>query len=149
MNFPPITAFDLNRKKYHLPQDLEGQLNLLILGFATNQQLEVDTWIPSLTALEKKHPNFRFYEIPVGPELNVMQKWMIDTGMRYNIPDLKTRAKTITVYTDMARLLQSLSIQNTNTIQLVLCMKNGGVIWKSEGAFNQLILQELEKQILM
>ena len=48
MKFPHVKATSLTSKSYHLPRDLEGELNLVMVAFKQWQQDWVDTWIPSL-----------------------------------------------------------------------------------------------------
>src|SRR5579875_1356715 len=64
-HFPAVSATNLNNGKLHLPQDFSGQLNLVILSFAREQQHDVDSWIPAAKEIQSKHEKFRYYELPV------------------------------------------------------------------------------------
>ena len=46
MHIPTMSGFNLERRKYTLPEDLEGEMNLLLVPFQRWQQLLVDTWAP-------------------------------------------------------------------------------------------------------
>jgi len=44
-HFPPVTSENLSGKTFHLPADLEGDRNLLLIAFQREQQKNIDTWL--------------------------------------------------------------------------------------------------------
>ncbi|MFW9924894.1 MAG: hypothetical protein ACFFDW_16570, partial [Candidatus Thorarchaeota archaeon] len=59
--FPNVSGMNLEGKKFSLPQELEGEINLLIIPFQRYYQLLVDAWSKYLTSLQKKYLFFEFY----------------------------------------------------------------------------------------
>jgi len=96
MQFPTVSGSNLQRSKFTLPQDLQGELNLVLIAFQQWQQTQVDTWIPFARQLEKDHPALRYYELPTIQRLNTLARTFINEGMRAGIPDLVARERTIT-----------------------------------------------------
>ena len=46
MKFPTAKGSNLQRKKLSLPQDFDGELNIVLIAFERWQQNTVDTWLP-------------------------------------------------------------------------------------------------------
>jgi len=146
-HFPPITASNLEGRAFDLPGDLEGEHNVLLVGFAQAQQADMDTWLPSLHALAAVVPTLRVYEMPVAPRRALAMRWMIDGGMRRNIPDRAAREATITLYTDKAALRRSLGLPDEARIYVLLVDRAGAVRWQAAGRYTPEAFAELERAL--
>jgi hypothetical protein len=135
MKFPKITGSNLLRQKLTLPDDLQGEINILLVAFLQQHQALVDSWIPIVGQLEKSFPAVRFYEIPVIQKMNFLSQTFINEGMRAGIPNHNTRAKTITLYTDKEIFCDALGIPDEKTIWVLLLDRQANVFWRAEGAF--------------
>ena len=133
--FPVVAGDNLNGKTFRLPGDLEGEMNVVVVAWEREHQSTVDTWLPTLAALAKTHPTLRYYEVPVIGVLPKIAQSFIDNGMRSGIPDIRTRAITITLYTDRAAFRKSLRLPSEKTIYVLLVDKMGAIHWRGEGAF--------------
>lgn len=131
--FPEIKGTNLNRKKFHLPRDFEGKLNIVFVAFQREQQLAVNTWLPTADILENIHRDIRYYELPTISRMNPFTRWFINTGMRSGIKDPKSRSKTITLYLDKDSFRQDLGIPGEDDIHILLLDKQGNVAWRSQG----------------
>ncbi|TFF87480.1 MAG: hypothetical protein EU550_03175, partial [Promethearchaeota archaeon] len=87
MKFPEIDGNNLEEQPYHLPYDLEGELNLLIVPFKRWQQSLVDQWSVFLNEIASRYNFFKFYEIPTLAKSYKLMRFMIDGGMRAGIPN--------------------------------------------------------------
>jgi len=119
-----------------LPRDFEGDLNLVFLAFQREQQLMVNTWLPTADLLEGIHPGLKYYELPTISRMNPVARWFINTGMRSGISDPKSRRKTITLYLDKGVFREALGMPVEDTIYILLVNKKGEVIWREEGPCN-------------
>lgn len=135
MRFPTVKGSNLAGKEYVLPADFEGELNIVAVAFQMWHQDEVNTWMPLLEQMENQVPGLRAYELPVIRSMNRVSQWMIDQGMRGGIPDLATRSRTITLYTDKERFRQALELSSENHIYILLVDRRGEVLWRTEGAY--------------
>lgn len=131
--FPEVKGTSLDRKIFHLPRDFEGKLNIVFLAFQREQQLAVNTWLPTADLLENVHPEIRYYELPTISRMNPFTRWFINTGMRSGIKDPKSRSKTITLYLDKDSFRQNLAIPGEDDIHILLLDKQGNVVWRSQG----------------
>jgi hypothetical protein len=118
-----------------LPQDFEGEYNLVLIAFQQWQQTQVDTWIPFARQLEDIYPTVRYYELPTIQRLNVLARTFINEGMRAGIPDPLARERTITLYLDKAEFRQALDLPHEDHIYVLLLDRHGTVLWRAEGTF--------------
>lgn len=133
--FPSVVGANLAGRYYRLPVDLEGSLNLLGLVYLIDQQTEMDSWTPTLARFEAEFPGFRYYELPTLGPYPAWQRQYIDDGMRAGIPDPVTRARTITLYLDVAALNRTLGIETMRMAQYLLVNRAGQVLWRGSGSY--------------
>ncbi|HSN94633.1 MAG TPA: hypothetical protein VLR89_06180 [Anaerolineaceae bacterium] len=153
MNFPTVSGTNLLRQKVTLPQDLEGNFNLLFIPFQQWQQEEVNSWMPLVSELEAQHPDLVYYELPTIRSLNSLSKWFINEGMRAGIPNPKTRERTITLYLDKADFRVALNMNDEDHIYVVMVDRSGAELFRTRvahshesEAFLRLALGQLDHQ---
>ena len=134
--FPSITGSNLERRRFDLPGDFEGDLNLVIIAFQMFHQNWIDAWAPYLKPMLAEVPEVPLYELPVLDHFDPIRRWMIDGGMRAGIPDRATRAATITLYTDKRVFRQALSIPDESSIHLLLVDRQGAIHARVEGRYS-------------
>jgi hypothetical protein len=135
MQFPSLTGSNLLRSKLRLPEDFEGELNLVFVAFQQWQQDQVDTWLPFARQSELTNPQMRYYELPTIRRLNPLARTFINEGMRAGIPDSTARERTITLYVDKDDFRQALQLPREDDIYVLLLDRQGQVIWREEGAY--------------
>ena len=149
MKFPSVSGSNLSRKKFQLPYDFEGKLNLVFIPFQQSQQWTINTWVDFAAQLEKEHHHFRAYEIPTLQSMNPLSQKLINEGMRTGIQDQRMRDKVITLYTEKSTFRRSLGIPNENEVFVFLVDRSGNVFWRSSGALTaekkQSLLQSMEQ----
>jgi hypothetical protein len=136
MKFPTVKGSNLAGREYVLPDDFEGEWNVVALAFQMWHQNEVDTWMPLLEQVERRSPGLWAYELPVLRSMNRLSQWMIDSGMRGGIPDPATRARTITLYLDKGRFRQAMGLPDEAHIYLLLVDRDGRVHWQTRGPYS-------------
>jgi hypothetical protein len=137
--FPDLDATSLDGRRVWLPGDL-GRTTIVILAFQRWQQSEVDGWIAGLEALE--HP----YPIVEVPTIGRGYRWarsFIDGGMRAGIPDPTVRARTLTVYTDVARVLEAFGLRSTAHVVVALVEPSGRILAHRQGRYEASAATEL------
>lgn len=145
--FPKIEGTNLEGRRFVLPGDFEGTLNVVMVAFKREQQRDVDTWLPFLKTLAGSRRDLRVYEIPtLGRRYRVMRSF-IDGGMRSGIPDKAVREATITLYIDKSPFRDALKIATEDRIHILLVDRQGVVHWHAEGPFDATTGARLEARI--
>lgn len=137
VRFPAVSGFNLNRQELEFPRDFRGDLNLLFVPFLQFQQAIVNTWLPFADQLEAAWPELAYYELPTINELPALSRTFINEGMRAGIPDAKARARTVTLYIDLARFMRPLGIANKNEVHVLLVDRQGEILWRTTGSFDE------------
>ncbi len=136
MVFPEVKGSNLLRRKITLPYELQGDFNILFVPFQQWHQRLVDGWVPVARQIEASFSGFRFYEIPVIQEMNILSQTFINEGMRAGIPNPTTREKTITLYLDKVAFRRALDIPDEETISVMVLDRQGNILWRTEGAYS-------------
>ena len=137
MRFPTVTGTNLHRRKVTLPEDLQGEINILFLAFLQRHQALVDTWVPFATQLEDSIPGLNYYEIPVIYKMNLLSQKLLNEGMRAGIPHPTIRQKTITLYLEKSAFRQALDIPDEETIRVLLLDRQGNIAWRTDGGYSE------------
>jgi hypothetical protein len=135
--FPKLEARSLEGAVVLLPDGLDGDPSVVLVAFKRWQQEQVDSWMPLLRQLEERLPGLEVYEIPALSRRWLPGRRFIDGGMRAGIPDARVRRGTLTVYTDIAALLEALELDSTSAIAVFVIARNGSIEWRCRGAFRQ------------
>lgn len=133
--FPVVKGANLEGRRFTLPADLEGELNVLLIPFQRWHQEIVDTWIPGLRTLCARYPALRYYEVPTLPAMNPLSRMGIDFGMKMGIPDRAAREATITLYLDKADFRRRLAIHDESTPTVMAVTRAGAIHWRTTGAW--------------
>ena len=130
-HLPSLTTRDLNGDVKTLP---DGNLNVLMVAYERPQQRQVDSWVPTLAALELEVPGLRYYELPVVGAMSPARQQHLDFAMRQGIPDRDARARTLTFYVDRHQFRAPLGIDGESQMAVILIDGAGRVLWRGAGA---------------
>jgi hypothetical protein len=137
IRFPELKASNLEKREFTLPQDFEGERNLVLIAFEREQQKDLDTWLREMKRFQEIDPGFAYYELPTISRLNAFSRWFIDSGMRRGIPDKSARGRTITLYLDKNPFKEALGINSEKQVYALLVDKSGNILWRTEGTFDE------------
>jgi hypothetical protein len=145
--FPSVESQDLDKHPVKLPHDFAGERNLVVIAFQRQQQKDVDTWLDTRKRFETIDPALRTYELPTLARLNPLARWFIDNGMRGGIPSHEQRARTITLYLDKEPFRAALGLGDEGSIYVLLLDREGNILWRSQGDFDESKAQSLEQTL--
>ncbi len=143
--FLPLKSESLEKQAVQLPQDFQGERNLLLIAFQREQQKDTDTWLAQMKRYEDIDKEFRYYEIPTIEKMNPFMRWFINTGMRHGIPDKKARERTITLYIEKEPFENSLRITDEKKIYAIVVDRSGNVLWRATGPYDEIKGKRLEE----
>jgi hypothetical protein len=133
--FPSIQATSLDGQHMKLPTEFSGQLNLVIISFAREQQHEVDSWIAAASKIESGHSQFRYYELPTMSRENFLYRWWFDEALRSNTTDKALRSRILTAYVNKHSFKKFLDIKSEKRVVALLVDPKGQVYWRADGPY--------------
>lgn len=135
-DFPSVPATSLDKAHMQLPKDFGGEVNLVMIYFAREQQQDVDSWLPAARQLESSHPKLRYYELPTTARENLLYRWWFNSALRSNTTDPALDSRILTLYVSKGKFRQALKIANEKQIVTALVDRSGRVLWRTSGAFS-------------
>jgi len=133
--FPAIEARSLDGVHLNLPANFSGQMDLVVISFAREQQPEVDSWIPAARQIQSAHSKFRYYELPTMSWENLLYRWWFNGALRSNTTDKDLRSRILTAYVNKRAFKKSLQIANEKRVVAVLVDQKGRVYWRADGPY--------------
>ena len=146
--FPSVAGTNLDRVDLEFPRDFAKPLNVVFIAFQQWQQGQVNSWVPTVQALEAESDDIIYYEFPTVWEMSMLRRTFLNEGMRAGIPDQTSRERTITLYLDKAGFKNQLDIPTEDTMVLLLVRQDGTVLWRTDGAVTNEKAAALEAAIL-
>ncbi len=135
LHFPRVEGSNLEGRRFSLPNDFEGELNIALVAFKREQQNDVDSWVPFLKSITAKRAGLKAYELPTLSRSYRMVRGFIDGGMARGIPEKATRETTITLYIDKTPFKKALGITTEDRIVTLLVSRNGTALWRADGRY--------------
>jgi hypothetical protein len=144
-----VSGSSLDGKRFNLPRDLKGKVNIVIIAFRREQTDIIEQWATPLKEIMRADPSLEVYELPTLSRGYSPFRWWIDGGMRAGIVDEEARRRTITIYTNKRNFKVQLGIPNEETIYIFLVGKDGRIITRVQGDFTEEKHQQLQNAINM
>lgn len=132
--FPEVEGTNLDGQEFVLPRAFEGKLNIVFVAFQREQQLAVNTWLPTATLLEDLHKGLRYYELPIHSCINPVVRWFLNRAMRVGIRYPGSREKTIALYINKDLFRKALDISGEDNIHILVLNEEAQVVWHSQGS---------------
>jgi len=142
--FPTVQAERLSGEALEIPEDLSGELTLLLVGYVQDAQFDIDRW---LLGLAQAGTPVAVVEVPTirGWAPRVISG-TIDSGMRRGIPEEDWRS-VATVYGDAGKIIDFLGNEEPLSARAVLLDAEGRVAWMHDDGYSASKLIELDEQV--
>ncbi|MGX9463409.1 hypothetical protein ACWXWU_19585 [Shewanella sp. A14] len=138
--FPSVSGQTLEKEFMTLPDDLKGEMALLLIGYKQDSQFDIDRW---LIGLDMTQTQVAVYEVPTIQGLFPrMFSTMINNGMRAGIPKPLWKG-VVTVYQDGEQVQAFTGNENPNNTRVVLLNGQGKVIYFYDQGFSVNALNQL------
>ena len=132
---PPLRAKSLDGEVVVIPDELDGDVRILIVAFQRRQQELVDGWLAGITAAAPVTPRLAVYEVPTIHRRFVPARALIDGGMARAVSDRFVRRRTLTLYSNVDAVRDALGISSTRTVAVLVIDEHGVVRWSTQGPF--------------
>ena len=145
--FPQFEGTNLLMDSMSVPDDLDGELRLIVVAFDRDQQTLMDEWLLSLEELQAAYPELRGYFTPLLPQSAADAALPIIAAVSAAASNDRDRARTIIVFTDVDAFNEILDIPGKDVLQLFLLDENGAILWRGSGNYDPATLESLENSI--
>lgn len=134
---PPLAAKAHDQRSLVLPQQLPAERTLALLVFKQDQKEEAHSWIEGMGL--RKDPDIPWVKMRIVPaEAGPVALTMDSSAQAARpIPVGLRPAQLLSVSTDTGRLVQSMGLHNTEHAQVVVLGRDGQVLAKAQGAYDQ------------
>ena len=143
--FPELRGEFLTGRKVVLPQESEGRVTLLLIGFTYQSRFAVEAWAEKFIGQFRADPRVSFFEVPMIGGLARLAKWFIDSGMRRGTSE-EDYEHVITVYRDTDSWKRRLSFTEPDVAYLILLDRTGKVAWRHQGGFEDGAFRALSRK---
>lgn len=131
--FPELKAINLDGRKFNLPADFGNKINLVVIGFKKEHQLQANTWIYQVKPLLDKYNGLGFYVLPTIEAHNISKRLIVNNRIRDSLMDQDQRQNTIPIFLDKESFKRAMGITSEEEVFVALIRADGNVIWSSSG----------------
>jgi hypothetical protein len=148
IRFPTVTGSNLNGEERTFPADFAGDFNLVILPFDDAQQQKALTWLPLARSLRQADPGFAYYNLPTLSDVSPALRLVIRGGMTLLITEDDLREATVFLFLkEFDLFLDTLGIEGTAALAVLLLDNAGQVLWRSTGEFTEAAGDSLREEL--
>jgi hypothetical protein len=131
---PVVTGKDLNGRPWVVPAGLPGDKTLVLVGFEESQQEAIDKWTQGL-GLNASSNAIPWIEMPLIEKPSMFMRWVINTGMRSGIKNLRMRSCVWTAYTDKKAFMSSCGMVSDDAVFAMVVDRSGQILAIERGAY--------------
>ncbi len=144
--FPTIKANTLTKEKITIPEDLNGEVNIIILAFEQKAQRIIDTWANIILKEYEPQENITYYEVPMISGWYLPMGSQIDNWMRGGIPE-EYHDNTATFYGNRQYIFEGLNIQDKSDCYLFVLDEKGVIHYRTAGGISPVKEKEFRKSV--
>ncbi|MDN3651334.1 hypothetical protein QWY77_00855 [Thalassotalea ponticola] len=142
--FPNVTGTNLNKQSIAIPDGLEGDLKVLLIGYVERSQFDIDRWLIGLDMTQTPVPA---YELPtIAGMFPQMFETFIDNGMRKGIPK-SMWGGVITIYDGAEKITALTGTENRKNARVILINSAGKILYFYDRGFAVDALNNLRETI--
>lgn len=157
--FPAWEVDRLIGGEFFMPDDLAGELNVLLVGAigvasSTNLQ-QLDPWVAQIKALMRRYPQLTYYHLVLLSRKlhNPLVEPVIQVSMGLANPSGAAKQHVLYLYGDIGYLTHELDISDQHRlpladIALYLVDHNGSIHWRARGGYTDGPMAELEAAVV-
>jgi len=130
--FPTVSGTLLSGEPFTVPDDIAGDIGLLLLGWDYAARFDVEAWARFLMETYGEQPGLVTLEMPMISGVGPLMRKAIDAAMvRGTAPE--ERSHVLTIYGDLRGLRRRLSVTQPRHAQVFLLGRTGRVAWRASG----------------
>jgi hypothetical protein len=143
---PSVHGTTFSDNKVDLPEDLQGKVGILVVGFSTGSRDAVTDWGKKLAADYFDSPNVLYYEMPVLASVPKMMRGFVQGRIKSSVSDRGKPHFLPLIDNEMS--WRALAHYNKPDDPYILLVDgNGRVRWQSQGPPTDATYATLKQQV--
>jgi hypothetical protein len=135
LQLPTVTGTTLAGETITFPEAFSGALNLVVMPFDRDQQVQAIEFVPVFQELAAEYEQVAYYSIAALPDLAAPIRLLVSGGMQAAVSDPTLRATTALLYLeDQQAFMTALAVPDDSTIQIFIFNPAGEVLFQAIGA---------------
>lgn len=131
--FPTLVGRLLDGQPFTIPDDLQGTVGVLVLGWDYAARDDVDGWARALAETYGERPDLRVLQMPMISGVGALMRRVIDAAMERGTP-AAARQHVLTVYGDLRWLQRRLGSADGALPDVFLLGRSGRLTWRTSGS---------------
>lgn len=145
-SLPAFMAHTLAKRPMTVPDDLPSDRTLALITFKRTQKEHADSWIAGLNL--KNDPSIKWIRMPVVNDPGTPQgRDEIQSRLLGRYPAEDDRANLLPVFIDRNNFVRSAGLSGVDQAVVVVVNRQGEVLARVEGAFNEAKAQTLRETL--
>jgi len=146
--FPQVDGRNLLGEDITLPNFFDGKVNMVVMPFSQDQQVEAADWLSLVEELAERYEGFAYYNVAAMPAVNPAIRTMITGGMAAAIPEDDIKSIVVMLFLeDVEAFIQALNIDESEALALMLLDIDGNVLWQGGGAYDEAVADEIRREV--
>ena len=144
---PSFTAKRLDQQHITLPQGIPADRSLALIAFNRTHRAEIESWIDGLQL--RHDPSIAWFKMPVLKDPgNQSARDDIESVLLARYTSEADRARLIPLFTDRDAFIRAAGISSTARASVLVVDRDGRVLARAEGQFDQRKGQALRETLL-
>lgn len=144
---PSIATKRLDQQQVELPRQLPAERTLALVAYSRSHRAEIDSWIKGLHLDEDK--SITWFRMPVLNDPGDQgARAAIENKLLAHHPAENDRTRLVPVFTDRQAFIRTLGLSGTEHASVVVLNRDGKVLARAEGMFDEHKAQALRETLL-
>jgi hypothetical protein len=143
---PSVHGTTFSDNKVDLPEDLQGKVGILVVGFSQSSRDGVTEWGKKLAVDYADSPNVMYYAMPVLASVPKMMRGMVQGRIKSSVSD-RGRPHFLPLIDNEMSWRALAHYNRPDDAYILLVDGNGRVRWQSQGPPVEATYAELKQQV--
>jgi hypothetical protein len=143
---PELHGTSFTNQPVNLPQDLQGKIGILVVGFSQGSREAVTAWGKRLATDYSDSPSVKFYELPVLAGVPKFMRGLVAGKIKNSVSD-RGRPHFVPVTENEAGWRALTHYERGDDACVLVVDGQGLVVWQNQGNFSESAYGAMKEQV--
>ena len=143
---PELHGTSFTNQPVNLPQDLQGKVGILVIGFSQGSREAVTAWGKRLAADYSDSPSVKFYELPVLAGVPRFMRGLVAGKIKNSVSD-RGKPHFVPITENEAGWRALTHYQRGDDACILVVEGQGSVVWQNQGSFSESSYVAMREQV--